>query len=95
MAKTAICGIYKITNKINNKSYIGQSKDICVRWKQHIKHSKDCFYTNAIYLAIRKYGLENFDFSIFLLLKNVHLNNQMKKKFIILINLILMKMGII
>lgn len=64
MAKTAICGIYKITNKINNKSYIGQSKDICVRWKQHIKRSKDCSYTNAIYLAIRKYGLENFDFSI-------------------------------
>lgn len=28
MTKTVICGIYKITNKINNKSYIGQSKDI-------------------------------------------------------------------
>ena len=26
-------GIYKITNKINNKCYIGQSKDIYKRWK--------------------------------------------------------------
>ena len=28
-----ICGIYKITNTINNKVYIGQSVDIHRRWK--------------------------------------------------------------
>ena len=33
-------GIYKITNKINNKIYIGQSKDIERRWKKHINNSK-------------------------------------------------------
>ena len=64
MKKVPICGIYKITNKINNKSYIGQSKDIQRRWKEHIKHSKDIHDTQVIYLAIRKYGLENFKFSI-------------------------------
>lgn len=26
-------GIYKITNNINNKSYIGQSRNIEKRWK--------------------------------------------------------------
>lgn len=28
-------GIYKITNQINNKSYIGQSIDIKRRWRDH------------------------------------------------------------
>lgn len=30
-----ITGIYKITNKNNNKVYIGQSQDIALRWRQH------------------------------------------------------------
>ena len=30
-------GIYKITNKINNKCYIGKSTDIESRWKYHIE----------------------------------------------------------
>ena len=30
-----ITGIYKIENKINNKKYIGQSKNIHRRWNQH------------------------------------------------------------
>lgn len=64
MTKTMICGIYKITNRINNKSYIGQSKNIYRRWREHIKYSKDARNNQAIYLAIRKYGLENFNYSI-------------------------------
>ena len=28
-------GIYKITNKINQKVYIGQSNNIEARWKDH------------------------------------------------------------
>ena len=30
-----IMGIYKITNLINNQSYIGQSVDIYARWRAH------------------------------------------------------------
>ena len=33
------CGIYKITNKINNKSYIGCSKNIEHRWIAHKSES--------------------------------------------------------
>lgn len=33
------CGIYKITNNINGKIYIGQSIDIERRFKQHLKKS--------------------------------------------------------
>lgn len=53
-------GIYLITNKINNKKYVGQSKDIERRWKEHILKEKNTMIHNAI----KKYGKENFDFKI-------------------------------
>ncbi len=61
------CGIYKIENKINHHIYIGQSVDIKKRWREHRsgafnKNSVD--YDMVIYRAIRKYGLNNFEFSI-------------------------------
>ncbi len=58
-------GIYKITNKINNKIYIEMTtKDIEFRWKQHPKVSKDKNNKNhrLIHKAILKYGIENFTF---------------------------------
>lgn len=53
-------GIYKITNKINNKIYIGQSTNIEKRWQQHIAKYSD----TLIHKAIIKYGAENFEFEI-------------------------------
>lgn len=60
------CGIYKIENKINGKVYIGQSINIEQRWIGHKKNIFACnnSYNYPLYQAIRKYGLENFDFSI-------------------------------
>ena len=55
-------GIYKITNKLNGKVYIGQSIDIDTRWRQHI-NAKDNY---AIHNAIKKYGKENFKFEVLL-----------------------------
>lgn len=53
--------IYKITNKINNKIYIGQvyNKTIQDRFKRHIKEAK---FNSKSYIdrAIYKYGKENF-----------------------------------
>ena len=60
-------GIYKITNKINNKAYIGQSIDIENRWRQHKLCSfieTKTEYNSPIHQAIRKYGLENFSFEV-------------------------------
>lgn len=52
-------GIYKITNTINGKCYIGQAIDIRSRLVDHINAStKRC---NVVYKAIRKYGIDNFD----------------------------------
>ena len=58
-----ISGIYKIENLINNKVYIGQSKNIALRYKQHFDRKTN---NSKIYLykAINKYGVENFNFQI-------------------------------
>ncbi len=58
------CGIYKIENKINGKVYIGQSVNIKKRWKEHKYLSNNISLTQVLYKAIRKYGLENFEFDI-------------------------------
>ena len=57
--------IYKITNILNNKVYIGQTvRPLNVRWSSH-KYS--CFKSNRpndrnfrLYIAIRQDGVENF-----------------------------------
>lgn len=49
--------IYKITNKVNGKSYIGQTRyTVEFRWRQH-QHKKDNTYFHN---AIQKYGIDNF-----------------------------------
>ena len=54
--------IYKITNKINNKVYIGKTEgDIALRWQQHIYNMSNGIEYH-LYNAMRKYGLENFSF---------------------------------
>lgn len=53
--------IYKITNKLNGKRYIGQTKkDAEQRFREHV-YSKRKF---AMCLAIQKYGKENFEITI-------------------------------
>lgn len=61
------CGIYKVTNKVNGFSYIGQAVEILVRWRQHLTEAFNPLsvgYDSYFYRAIRKYGIESFDFSI-------------------------------
>lgn len=55
-------GIYCWTNKITNEKYVGQSIDIMKRKAQHIYNSKT--ENTALYQSMRKYGIENFIFSI-------------------------------
>lgn len=60
-------GIYKIQNKINGKCYVGLSVDIDKRWAGHIYKAyceTDKEYNKHLYRAIRKYGLDNFNFEV-------------------------------
>lgn len=60
-------GIYKITNRINGKIYIGQSRDIKTRWKSHqyiAFRSTGAGYNYPLYVDMRKYGLDAFDFEV-------------------------------
>lgn len=56
--------IYKITNQINGKVYIGQTKrPIKQRWWEHKNASKNKNnpgYDYPLYRAFRKYGIHNF-----------------------------------
>lgn len=55
--------IYKITNLINNKIYIGLTRNsLDSRWSYHIRDSKNA--KKGIDAAIRKYGKENFKVEI-------------------------------
>lgn len=60
-------GIYKITNDVNGKIYIGQAVNIASRWGEHIYrpfNENDETYDSHLYRAIRKYGIDAFSFSI-------------------------------
>lgn len=59
-----ICGIYKITNLINQKSYIGLSKNIETRWVEHRSRARYEKYDSILYRAMRKYGTNNFSFEV-------------------------------
>ena len=56
--------IYKHTNKINGKAYIGfTSKSIDDRWNRHCKDARRGS-TNVFHKAIRKYGKDAFDHEV-------------------------------
>lgn len=60
--------VYQVTNKINGKKYIGfTTKTLSERIKTHVRKSKYEFSNQYFYpfaCAIRKYGIEAFEYSI-------------------------------
>ena len=77
-------GIYKITNNINGKIYIGQSINIEKRIKEHFWKStcqKDISFNSILHQAIRKYGAENFSWEV---LEECSVDNidELEKKYI-------------
>ena len=56
--------IYKITNIINDKSYIGQTTDYKRRFTEHKALGYGQEKTKYLYNAINHYGIENFLFEV-------------------------------
>lgn len=73
-------GIYKYTNNINNKVYIGQSINLEQR---RYAHKSSAFnpqandYNSQFHQALRKYGLENFSYEVIAEISNEEYSSQM------------------
>ena len=53
--------LYKITNQINKKVYIGlTTQGVDRRWSEHVYRFNSGERDHKLYLAMRKYGIENF-----------------------------------
>lgn len=60
-------GIYKITNNITGKVYIGQSGAVEHRWGNHKRTATSPNYkqyNDELYCDMREYGIDNFTFEI-------------------------------
>lgn len=59
------CGIYKITNIINGKCYVGSSKNITKRWYEHKRRLRNgTHHSEYLQRSFNKYGEENFIFAV-------------------------------
>ncbi len=57
--------LYLITNRVNNKRYIGQTKGTLEsRFKKHKADALVAMRGYALHAAIRKYGIENFEIKL-------------------------------
>ena len=60
-----ISGVYKITNTVTGDFYIGSSKDVKQRWKNHKCPSRWNDNPNSpLYLDMQKYGVDKFVFEV-------------------------------
>lgn len=66
LGASQITGIYKITNNLDHRVYIGQAVDVHKRWNEHCKCACgiDCPSGNKLYAAMQKDGIENFTFEL-------------------------------
>lgn len=85
--------IYKITNLINNKPYIGKTaKTVEKRWKEHYYEARRwqrCFetgsdfgYNSRLYPAMSKYGYDNFTIQLLEEVASLEEMNQREKYWI-------------
>ena len=69
--------IYKVTNKVNGKIYIGQTTcSTEERWKHHIYNANSGVSQYQLYQAMRKYGIESFMVETLEEISNQHLDER-------------------
>ena len=76
--------VYKITNKITGKSYIGQTvSSLSKRWSDHNSSKKNCTYLKR---SIEKYGKNAFQIKILVRCNNIEEMNHREQYYIKLFN---------
>lgn len=85
--------VYKITNLINSKLYIGKTNDINIRWYSHCNEAKLRKKQYPLYHAMNKYGITNFTLEIIEVLENELLCFEQEKYWIELYKTNIMKYG--
>jgi group I intron endonuclease len=53
--------LYLITNLVNRKQYVGITKNVEKRKKEHLLYGQGSL---IVYAAVQKYGIENFQFTV-------------------------------
>ena len=77
MAREKVCGIYRIENLVNHKSYVGQSIDIYERWVEHRWALNNEKHNNKhLMRAWHKYQEFSFEFTILERCKEDELNDR-------------------
>jgi group I intron endonuclease len=83
MVKPKIYSVYKITNNINGKSYIGfTGNTIFERFEQHKKDALKIRDNRKFYNAINKYGVDVWEIKLLETLDNADFAKQKEIKFI-------------
>ena len=60
-----ISAVYKIINTITGDFYVGSSKNVKLRWKQHKRLSVwNRYKNNQMYLDMKNYGIDKFELQI-------------------------------
>lgn len=59
-----VCGVYKITNKYNGKSYIGSSVQVANRISNHMNRDARRYANKPFYKDVNLYGKEGFIFEV-------------------------------
>jgi group I intron endonuclease len=69
--------IYKITNTINDKIYVGQTtRTAAIRWKEHQKNIQALKHRLPLYKALDKYGVDNFVVEVLEICEDNQLNEK-------------------
>ncbi len=70
-----ISGVYLLRNKVNQRAYVGRSRDILGRYSGHINQLIDGSHSNKYLLDdYKKFGISNFEFQVLEIVDNQHPN---------------------
>jgi len=74
-------GIYRITNTIDKKEYVGQTISFKNRWRTHLKRGLgiEAATSNKLYTAMKESGVWNFTFEVLEECEKADLNKNEKK----------------